>query len=196
MDNQIKLAYAKYAQWLATHSHRDRILILIAGWVLIYLLWYVLFQKSIEDTNTQLKQQLVANQKALQDFQNEIADMSKHGQQIMKKRNEEALLRPKEPGKVLLASKKDDDLIIQSILSPGPNVDLIGLTTSMNDAVTNKSRADDTLQVNFSSNYFSTMSYLSQLEKLPWCLSWDSLEYKVGNYPQATVIINLHIVNS
>jgi MSHA biogenesis protein MshJ len=51
-----------------------------------------------------------------------------------------------------------------------------------------------TLQIEFQSNYFDTVEYFKRLEKLPWQLYWDNLEYKVTNYPRANVIVKLHFL--
>ena len=53
-----------------------------------------------------------------------------------------------------------------------------------------------TLQVEFHSNYFGAIRYLSRLEKLPWHLYWDSLEYNVMKYPEADVIVKFHVLSN
>jgi MSHA biogenesis protein MshJ len=52
------------------------------------------------------------------------------------------------------------------------------------------------LSIEFRANYFDTISYLSRLEKLPWHLYWDSLEYKVTKYPEADVVVQLYVLSS
>jgi MSHA biogenesis protein MshJ len=49
------------------------------------------------------------------------------------------------------------------------------------------------LELEFQADYFSTITYLSRLEKLPWPIYWESLQYKVLAYPKADVIIKFHI---
>jgi MSHA biogenesis protein MshJ len=199
MDNaKIKEIYAHYENWLAEHSHRDRVMFLLAGWILIYLIWYNFCQKPINVATAQLNQEIVTNQAGLKVFQNEISHISKEGQQLaLQKKRTEQLSKNNPAPQTVLASKKDNDLIIQAILTPQTNVNFTSLISNGSaEMVSNKQPVDNSLQVSFNSSYFPTIAYLHQLEKLPWCLSWDSLEYKVNKYPQATVIINLHIVNS
>lgn len=49
------------------------------------------------------------------------------------------------------------------------------------------------LEMKFQADYFSTIQYVSRLEKLPWKVYWDSLNYKVLTYPIAEVTIKFHI---
>lgn len=49
------------------------------------------------------------------------------------------------------------------------------------------------LEVKFQADYFSTILYVSRLEKLPWHVYWDSLNYKVLTYPVAEVTLKFHI---
>ncbi len=49
------------------------------------------------------------------------------------------------------------------------------------------------LELIFQADYFSTIQYISRLEKMPWNVYWDSLSYKVLVYPKAEVTIKFHI---
>lgn len=50
------------------------------------------------------------------------------------------------------------------------------------------------IKVDFSSNYFETIQYLQYLEKLPWYLSFDSLDYQVEEYPNAKVKLVINVL--
>lgn len=52
------------------------------------------------------------------------------------------------------------------------------------------------IQIEFKSNYFNTIAYLINLEKLPWHIYWESLNYKVTQYPEANVEITFYTLNS
>ncbi|GEM_PF-2875330 len=49
------------------------------------------------------------------------------------------------------------------------------------------------LEMKFQADYFSTIQYVARLEKLPWKVYWDSLNYKVLTYPRAEVTLKFHI---
>lgn len=40
--------------------------------------------------------------------------------------------------------------------------------------------------------YFSVMTYLQHIEKLPWNIYWDKLDYQVKSYPTATATIEFY----
>ncbi|MES2218512.1 MAG: hypothetical protein V4501_08865 [Pseudomonadota bacterium] len=198
MDNaKIKEFYAVFDNWLNQHSHRDRLFILIAGWIIIYLLWYQSFEKSVLAEIDQHHTVIAAHQKEYQVFQDEIQQITAKGKSVAEQKKREAVaLKNDDQSKIPLASQKDIDVIVQAILTPQENVRFLSLDNTSANPETGKLSVKNNVQLSFSSDYFGTINYLTQLEKLPWCLSWDSLEYKVANYPEAVVVINLHIVNS
>jgi hypothetical protein len=51
------------------------------------------------------------------------------------------------------------------------------------------------LKVEFQGNYYSTIAYLALLEKKSSRIYWDSMEYKVLNYPKANIVIKLHVIS-
>lgn len=49
--------------------------------------------------------------------------------------------------------------------------------------------------IEFKGTYLSTLRYLQALEKLPWRIFWDSVEFKVDKYPHAHVTIAVHTLS-
>jgi len=47
------------------------------------------------------------------------------------------------------------------------------------------------MQIQFNGDFFSTMEYMRQLEQLQWRFFWDSINFAVGEYPEATTSIRL-----
>ena len=52
------------------------------------------------------------------------------------------------------------------------------------------------LQLTFRSTYFNAIDYLKRLEQLSWGLYWDSLEYKVVDFPEGVVTVKLYVLNN
>jgi MSHA biogenesis protein MshJ len=46
--------------------------------------------------------------------------------------------------------------------------------------------------IEFEGDFYSTLSYLKELEKLPWRFFWDGVTFDVQEYPNARVRIELH----
>lgn len=44
-------------------------------------------------------------------------------------------------------------------------------------------------------NYLSTVRYFEKLKALPWRFQWDSLNYEVTDYPNATIMLQVHTVS-
>jgi len=51
------------------------------------------------------------------------------------------------------------------------------------------------LRIVFEGDYLKTLSYLHALEAMPWNLYWDNVEYKVTDYPKASVAITVHTLS-
>lgn len=45
------------------------------------------------------------------------------------------------------------------------------------------------LVITFTGNYADTVNYFDALEALPWAIVWESLDYKVKNYPMAEITL-------
>lgn len=193
---KIKEYYIRFENWLNQHSHRDRVVILLVGWAVIYLLWYSLFEKDLLNKIQQLHQTLAAQNQQLAVYNKEFAELKEKSKTYAIEKRKAELKAKNNTITTPLASEKDNDIIIQTILTPPQDVHALRLDNTPVDQGNAKTAVKNNVQLSFNSNYFATIHYLSGLEKLPWCLSWDSLEYKVTTYPDALVVINLHIVNS
>jgi len=51
------------------------------------------------------------------------------------------------------------------------------------------------LRIRFSGDYFSTLNYLRDLEALEWNFFWDTIEYKVDDYPNAICSITVYTMS-
>jgi hypothetical protein len=190
MHSQIYISIAK--DWLKIRTHRERIVLLFVGWACIYLFWNWIWAKPLAIRQIQLTQEI-------QSLQTQITQLEQQEATI--------LLAAKNPSKILTVHTKTTEQkplnngstiqamhpLIKSILNQQANIKFLNLTIVPVVVAKDSAEAGKNLQLGFNSDYFNTIIYLNQLEKLPWCLSWDSLEYKVINYPQAEVVVTLHI---
>jgi MSHA biogenesis protein MshJ len=51
------------------------------------------------------------------------------------------------------------------------------------------------LAITFSGNYLDTLNYLKALESLPWHFIWESIDYKVTQYPVAETTIRVYTLS-
>ena len=51
------------------------------------------------------------------------------------------------------------------------------------------------LALTFSGDYLNTLRYLKGLESLPWHINWNSIDYRVKNYPLAETTIQVYTLS-
>ena len=187
-------------KWLEARAHQERVLLLLLAFTCIYLFFKFVFLKPIATKRTQLQQQIqvVNNQitiyKASIEKLQHLADVSTKNAKTL----EEESLGQGVKTVLRMPLPNDKGHIMEAILAPAKN---IIFTDFKSNALASEAKPDkqpntsvkQNVQITFQSNYFDTINYLAILEKLPWCLAWDSLEYKVINYPVASVVIILNI---
>ncbi|MFI3199262.1 MAG: hypothetical protein QX196_13175 [Methylococcaceae bacterium] len=88
--------------------------------------------------------------------------------------------------KVLIDVLKDNKQLTVSKLETLPSTPLLELKQSKQAIYKHE------LAILFKGNYPDTVSYLKALEALSWVINWESIDYKVKEYPLAE--INIHFV--
>jgi MSHA biogenesis protein MshJ len=51
------------------------------------------------------------------------------------------------------------------------------------------------LQIRLRGDYLTTLEYLRRMEKLQWRVFWDSLEFRVGEYPDAESVLTIYTLS-
>jgi MSHA biogenesis protein MshJ len=185
--------FESWQRWLSMRSHRERICILIIGWFTIYFFWYHALQKPLKLQRQHIEQQVQALKAQIKIFQMESDKVTKEAEVKVAKQQQSK--QSQRASKIELATSSDSDEIIKEILSIQRNVQFVSLKSNAStDPVATNQTAAKALELIFNSNYFDTIAYLEQLEKIPWCLSWDSLSYKVTTYPMAAVTVHVSIL--
>ncbi len=199
---------------------KRRLQVFVLGLVILYFIWAFVFFNPLRANRQALASQAQALQSQLVETKNKIdtlngilktesiAKMMAERQQIelkMQKVDQQLLNM-----RYVLISKEDWIKLKEEIIHQQDNIDYHITLKSINDlpvqpwsppAVDSADMAkiiphtiyQHALEVKFQSDYFNAIQYVSQLEKLPWPLYWDRLEYKVLTYPMAEVNIKFHI---
>jgi hypothetical protein len=205
--------------WLNAREERERIAILAGSCIIFSMLWYLVFEKPLMLDRLSIQQQTVRVQKQTLLLQNEsngiLINTAKAKQQEKTNVQENAKFQTLN---LHFASPEGNDTLVKAILSPVKSVKIMDLksitaaapeqvkpvnaklsaaaTTTTTTITAPVAPTKDGFQIVFESDYMNTLAYLNALEKLPWCLSWDSLEYSVKTYPIASVVVSLHIVSA
>jgi hypothetical protein len=182
-----------WQRWLSMRSHRQRICILIIGWITIYFVWNNALQKPLKVQRQHIAQQVQTLKAQIKIFQIASDKVTREADARATKQLQSK--QAQVTSKIELATASDSDEIIREILSTQHNIQLVSLRTNAStDPATANQTTAKALELIFNSNYLDTIIYLEQLEKIRWCLSWDSLGYKVTSYPMATVTLHLSIL--
>lgn len=188
--------------------------------VLIYFIWFLLLLNPLRIGKNKLMSQMQALQLQITGTQQQIDTINQavKTQSIAKAIAEQQQLSTKiqdiqqrlAKTNPLFISMEDWIKLKKAIISQQNNMDSHITLVSINDLpvqpwvpttvdkadVVNTAPGDiyvHELEVKFQADYFNTIQYLSRLEKLPWHVYWDSLQYRVQTYPKGEAIIKFHI---
>lgn len=195
--------------WLNARLERERIIILAGSCVVFAIFWYVFLEKPLILSRVRIQHQIETLQKQTLFFKNEANSIIIRTSQAKQQENANTEENAKfQTLNLHFASQEGYDEVIKAILSPLHSVKLMEVKSIVGEApVAPKPDTSgkpapppappvkDGYQVIFESDFMNTLAYLKGLEKLPWCLSWDSLEYTVETYPTASVAVTLHLVS-
>ena len=195
-DKPFNSLFGSLQMWFSRRSHRERIYILLIGWVVIYFFWYAGLQRPLKTERAHIAQQSQESKILIGIFKAQSEKITREAKDRATK--QQASMQSRGNAKLEWASTSNSDEIIKEILNTERNVQFVSLKTNSGASSTtaNKQTSGNVLEIVFNSNYFDTITYLEQLEKLPWCLSWDNMEYKVTSYPKATVTISLSMLGN
>lgn len=204
----------KIQNWFKMRGPRERIYLFVLGLVVMYLLCFVVLIKTLSAQKKQLKAKIIALDLQKNSYIKEIGVLKTllKDQSFIKKLDEEKAISSNmhiaeeklKHLKPILASTAELPILTKTILNhTGYNYTLINLKDLPSHpwVLDVSSKQDITFETNgifengfvieIKSDYFATIQYLTWLEKLPYHLYWDSLEYKVLEYPTADVLISL-----
>jgi hypothetical protein len=182
-------------QWIRKHSHNERVFILLFGWLIIFVIWYVIVAIPLFNARLTIASKLGEVTSTYAQTYIEIDSLQKRATQsaqLKKQKIKEALQQQK--AKPIKTNIESADRLIRQFFNLDTGIKAITLQ-SASLKVEGSTVANYSFAIQFTSGYFETMSYLGRLENLPWCLAWDSLDYKVVGYPDAVVIVKLHTLN-
>jgi len=213
----MKLEREEIQQWLEGRNQRESILIFLAGFAVVYLLWNVLFElplqhqkKNIEQRSQELMTEVTREKQDLATVERVISSAA-FSQSILKQhalssqsntlgkaltRLEGSFVSVESLAKVtndVIAQQEEVVLISLKSLSSEPWLkDQVGLDSAFYDM---REVTKHEMELEFQGSYFNVIAFLSHLEKLPWHIYWDKLNYQVLNYPDARVTARFYVLS-
>ena len=193
-----------------TLSQRERIFALATVLVLLWAIWdHLLYQP--------VKRQLVAVEQELDSAKNELKTQQQSAQQLKSSQpvdpnfasrnlitslttehsrlQEQLSLGGKKfvPARLMASA-------LQDMLSQNQQLKLLKLNTLPVKTLLPSEHQEHPiyvhgLAISFSGNYLDTLAYLKSLEALPWHFVWESIDYKVTNYPVAETTLRTYTLS-
>lgn len=208
------------ATYLNKLSLREKLLVLAVFIAVTYSAWDILFftayNKQQQQTAAELKE---TNRKqteltiAIARIQAQLVNEKDPNEKIKQAINETQHALEKSHQELeekldkLVSPTKITELL-RSILLQSQGLKLVSLQNEPVHAIVlnqDGKQHDDTAQtqlyehattIKLSGNYLQLHHYLEALEKSPWGLFWDRLEYSVQDYPNAAITLRVHTVST
>lgn len=201
----IKNGLTKIQSYIGALALRERILILIIVLALSFGIWSFLLPGG---DRTKLSTQIAVMEGQLNQLQEqinaigkgEVVDPNAESRQQKATLQEQlrALQRQLQGYDKDLMSPAKTALVLKDLLSGDHDLHLLHLKRLPEQPV-DEFLSDILVQTSvvleFEGNYFSTLRYFQQAEKLPWRLFWDKLDYQVTTYPQAKITVQIHTLS-
>ncbi|MGZ5050641.1 MAG: hypothetical protein ACXWF8_11290 [Methylobacter sp.] len=191
-------------------TQREKIIVVFAILAGLWTGWDNFFYQPIQKQQQELEQKLASLKQQTADQQllaiklentprtdpnldnrnrlNELkAEYKRTQEQVM---NDKSLVPPKLMATALgdILSKNDQLKLIK--LNTLPATTLLEATPEQTSPIYKHG-----LEITFSGNYLDTLNYLKALEALPWHFVWESLDYKVAQYPIAETTITVYTLS-
>ena len=198
-------------------NRRERIMLLCAVVVALYVIWDAILLRPLETEKKQLSDAIanINNQVGALDTQiNTIIEASKiDPDAVNKQRLEEAKKQIQAIDETLrsatfgLVTPKDMPKILEDVLNRNKSLKLVRMESIPVVSLVNPTDATKPtetvssgifrhgLLMEIEGSYLDTLVYLKSLEQLPWKIYWDSIEFKTSEYPTARVIIKVYTLS-
>ncbi|MFT5082907.1 MAG: MSHA biogenesis protein MshJ [Lentisphaeria bacterium] len=214
--------WLKYSDVFNGKAPRERIILAFSVLAALYCIFYFLFLDSMDKRKVQLQSRLtIANRdvttltveekvlaKAVLNDPNATKKQTVHLLQLQLNNLDENL---EHISTGLIPSEKLPQALHDVLNSMG-SLKLIGMTTKtplklqLIDQAASQEGGESAAEllgiykhavdVQLEGNYFAIASYLQALQKLPWKFYWESIDYRVEQYPKAQAVIEVYTLST
>lgn len=189
---------------------RERVLLLVTGGVFVIALMQSMFISSLneqiamkKEEKTNLQQQYEATHAQLLTLQSGSKNVDNIEKPKAQQQLEELLIKKNESllkFKNRIIPPTRIPYLLESMLRDLSDLKLVSLETiekipfnaDKDSSVLYKHR----VKITFTGEYQNMLRYLKKVEKLPFPIGWESLEYKVTRFPQAQIILIVYMLSS
>lgn len=200
-------------QWMKERNPREKIFLFLAGLAVMYMVVNFLVFRPIELQRKESTGKLRSLQEEKETHLLKINQflINSNSKDFIRLVDEQKQLTEQlkqlqdQLDKVTISSKALSEITNDILSQTTTNITLANLKNSSTEPwvlagleQTNLSKIKiyrQNMQIEFKGSYFNVVDYLARLEKLSWKIYWDSLDYKVTNYPTASVVVRFHVLS-
>lgn len=199
-------------------SLRERAILLVGALAVIYFVWDLLLLQPLEVERQRIQGQMLTNDAEFVALGEELDKLDPARSQAQSRSRREQLAQLRKQAKTLegelagtmvhLVPPAEMTRLLEMVLQRTQGLELhkvsgLGSSTvelgpgpataggTPSSTVTAASLFRHGLRIEFSGDFYSTLSYLQQLEGLQWKFFWDSIDFKVGQYPASVTTISV-----
>ncbi|MFT2092278.1 type II secretion system protein GspM [Paraglaciecola sp. 2405UD69-4] len=216
MSNAFKVEYQKLSDKLDKISTRERLLILFCGLVITIFLCFTLLISPIQLETQDTKERIKSTKSTIGKQGSELAAIT------VKLRNDpntdinakiEALRQDIESINAQIAEQTKHLVpaskmarLLENVLAETKNLKLIELKSldpilvlvdsNIESNEKNEAIYRHGVTLTFEGSYFDIQTYLEKLEGLDWKFHWKKFDYKVAEYPKASVELEMYTLST
>ncbi|MDH5190949.1 MAG: type II secretion system protein M [Gammaproteobacteria bacterium] len=199
-------------------NQRERIMLLAAVIVCIYVIWDSVLLRPLEEDKKSAMSEIQSLNNQVSGLEIQINSIMQQNKVDPDKANKSALEKLKQDISVIDDKLKNATLglitprqmpkVLEDVLHKSKNIKLVRMESipavsliEPKESNTVQSASESAgifrhgLLMEIEGGYLDTLAFLQSLEKLEWKLYWDAIEFKTEKYPTAKVIIKVYTLS-
>jgi MSHA biogenesis protein MshJ len=216
MTDSLAYQYRKLSIKFIKVSLREQVLILLCGLAVLILIIFTFFLEPLLDDSKKLKQNIVSAEKEMTSLARQVVDLTNKLKtdpnvpilkriSMLESRIQSIDRQLGEQTNSLVPANKMAGML-ESVLAGSKRLKLIELRSiaptpllleqrqTIDEPVAGLYRHGVSLI--FEGSYFDIQQYLERLEALPWQFYWKKFDYLVGDYPTASVELEIYTLST
>jgi MSHA biogenesis protein MshJ len=219
MSNSLEQEYKKLSIKFLDLSLREQVLILFCGLAVVILMMYTFLLEPMFNHSEKLRQNSMGDATEITVLVGQVAELTEKIQDdangpvrerinLLKRQIQNISNQVKAQTDNLVPANKMTDML-ESVLAGSKGLKLIELQSIaplpilLNQPEEGKDGEEPIaglyrhgVTLVFEGNYFDIQRYLEKLESLPWQFYWKKFDYLVGDYPTASVELEIYTLST
>jgi MSHA biogenesis protein MshJ len=216
MSNSLEQEYKKLSIKFLKSSLREQVLILLCGLAVVILIMYTFLLEPILEYSGKLQQNSISTEKEVSILVGQVTELTNKlktnpNDPVLKRI---ALLKRQIQNITNQLKTQTDNLVpanemagmLENVLAGSKGLKLIELQSiaPISISLGQPEESEEPIEglyrhgvtLVFEGSYFDIQRYLEKLESLPWQFYWKKFDYLVGEYPTASVKLEIYTLST